>query len=88
MVSPMFADCSDQLAPATIVVAELDILKDEGKAYAEKLRNAGVSAEVVEYSGVPHSFMYYDKILDAAKQYNKLAVNVLTDALKEVNSES
>jgi acetyl esterase len=43
-------------APALVVTAGHDCLKDEGCAYAERLRAAGVAAEHVEYPALPHDF--------------------------------
>jgi acetyl esterase len=63
-------------------VAEMDMLKDEGKAYARKMNEAGVKADVVEFKSVPHPFMYYDAILDISRQYNKVAVQALANALQ------
>ena len=60
--SPIFA--TDELftksPPAWIAVAELDILRDEGIAYGEKLKKAGVPAEVKVYKGAPHPIMAMD----------------------------
>jgi acetyl esterase len=81
-VSPIKGPCFGKLAPALICVAEMDILKDEGKAYARKMNDAGVRADVVEFKGVSHAFMYYDDILDAGKEYHKVALQALSEALK------
>jgi acetyl esterase len=43
-------------APALVVTAGHDCLKDEGAAYAERLRAAGVEARHVEYPSLPHDF--------------------------------
>jgi acetyl esterase len=43
-------------APALVVTAGHDCLKDEGCAYAERLKAAGVEARHVEYSALPHDF--------------------------------
>ena len=40
-----------------MVLAECDIVYDEGKAYAEKLREAGNAVTVVDYAGCLHDFM-------------------------------
>jgi acetyl esterase len=44
------------LPPTLIIVAENDILRDEGEAYGRKLSEAGVSATTVRYNGVIHDF--------------------------------
>ncbi|KAI0275098.1 alpha/beta hydrolase fold-domain-containing protein [Gloeopeniophorella convolvens] len=45
---------------AWVAVTELDVLRDEGIAYAEKIRAAGISAEVKIYKGAPHPIMAMD----------------------------
>ena len=44
------------LAPALVITAGFDPLKDEGRAYAERLRAAGVEAQHREYAGFIHGF--------------------------------
>lgn len=46
--------------PAWICVAELDILRDEGLAYAEKLKSFGVPVTTMVYEGCPHPIMAMD----------------------------
>ena len=60
--SPLFGpDEAFKRAPPTwICVAELDILRDEGIAYAEKLQSFGVPTEVKIYKGAPHPIMAMD----------------------------
>lgn len=61
-VSPINAphDLFKKAPPAWIGVAELDVLRDEGLAYAEKLRKNGVKAETKVYGGMPHYFTPLD----------------------------
>ena len=60
--SPLFApdETFHKAPPAWVAVAELDILRDEGLAYAEKLRKAGVMVEIKIYKGAPHPIMAMD----------------------------
>lgn len=60
--SPLYAPQEGfrQAPPAWIAVAELDILRDEGIAYADKLRAAGVTVDLKVYSRSPHPIMAMD----------------------------
>jgi acetyl esterase len=57
--SPLRAS-DEQLAglpPAFLIVDEADVLRDEGEAYAGRLRAAGVAVTTVRYDGITHDFM-------------------------------
>jgi acetyl esterase/lipase len=57
--SPLRAS-DEQLAglpPAFLIVDEADVLRDEGEAYAARLRAAGVAVTTVRYDGITHDFM-------------------------------
>ncbi len=55
LVAPLLADV-EQLPRAFIIVAENDVLRDEGKAYADKLQAAGVPVTFSIAEGIVHSF--------------------------------
>ncbi|MFJ3502526.1 alpha/beta hydrolase [Streptomyces sp. NPDC090135] len=52
------------LPPALVVTGEADVLRDEGEAYAERLRAAGVPVVSVRYHGTIHGFMVLDPLRD------------------------
>lgn len=60
--SPTFApdELIVQTPKAWIAVCEMDILKNEGIAYGEKLKKVGVEVETVVYPGAPHPIMAMD----------------------------
>lgn len=60
----------ENLAPHTwIGTAEIDPLRDEAEAYAEKLREHGNNVVTKRYIGVPHQFMHMDGALRQGKEY-------------------
>ncbi|MGB7509553.1 MAG: alpha/beta hydrolase [Mycobacterium sp.] len=55
-VSPLLADDLSGLPPALVVTAGFDPLRDEGRHYAEAMREAGVAVDYREYGSVVHGF--------------------------------
>ena len=83
--SPLRAT-TEQLAglPAALVITgEADVLRDEGEAYANKLRQAGVPVTAVRLQGVIHDFVMLDALrgTQAAEAAITTAVTVLRGAL-------
>ena len=70
LASPGLAEDVSDLPPVLLLTAGLDPLLDEGVAYAERLRGAGVAVEHVNYEGWPHGFFFWSGT-DAAEDANK-----------------
>jgi acetyl esterase len=64
--SPLLAKSHANLPPAHIVTAGYDPLLDEGRAYAERLRAAGVAVDYREYADMVHGFVLFGGVLDTA----------------------
>lgn len=67
-ISPLHAEDLAALPPTTILVAEVDVLRDDGAAYAARLEKAGVPTTLREYPGVTHGFVRLHNHLDVARQ--------------------
>jgi acetyl esterase/lipase len=65
-VSPLQATPADLegLPPALVIVDENDVLRDQGEAYANKLRDAGVLVTSVRFNGTMHDFMMLNALRD------------------------
>ena len=80
-LSPLFCADLAGLPPALVITAEFDPLRDEGEAYAAKLREAGVDATASRYDGMIHAFFGMDALFDGSKKATDEAVRALQDAL-------
>jgi acetyl esterase len=76
--APLTAEV-DGVAPACVILAECDPLVDEGLAYADKLRAAGVPVALELLRGVTHDFIKMGRVLKEARQ----ALDAAAAALKE-----
>jgi acetyl esterase len=70
--------------PTLIITAEADVLRDEGEAFAAKLRAAGVTTTAMRYEGIIHDFVMLNALKDtnAAKAATAQAATTLAAALR------
>lgn len=80
-VSPMLAKNFKDLAPALVITAEIDPLRDEGEEYGRRLKEAAVKTDVHRIKGAPHIVMQLDGILEGGREYNRVVINALKEAL-------
>ncbi|EAS30394.3 esterase [Coccidioides immitis RS] len=80
-ISPILAPNFANLAPALVWTAEMDPLRDEGEAYAAKMKAAGVQVELIRVPGVPHTFSGLDEILESAKMFRRKCVEELRKSI-------
>lgn len=73
-VSPLRAESLADVAPAFVLLAEYDILADEGLAYAERLREDGVPVVLRQWPGQIHGFVSMGKYIPVARQAVEEAV--------------
>jgi acetyl esterase len=65
-VSPLLARRFSGLPSATIITAGFDPLRDEGEAYGERMREAGVDVEILRFEDVVHGFVGMEGLLPQA----------------------
>jgi acetyl esterase len=70
------------LPPATVITAEIDPLRSEGKRYADLLQQAGVPVDYKNYDGVTHEFFGMGAVVDKAKEAVQQAANGLTGSFE------
>ena len=70
--------------PTLVITAECDVLRDQGEAFAAKLRKAGVKVTAVRYGGIIHDFVMVNSLHDteASKHAIAQAVSFLKAALE------
>lgn len=67
-VSPLYAEDPRGAPPALVYTAGNDILRDEGRAYADRLREAGVPVTYLEFEALIHGFTLMTGASEAARE--------------------
>jgi acetyl esterase len=80
--SPLRAPSLAGLPPALVVTAGFDPLRDEGEAYAVRLREAGVRVDAVCYGGMLHGFVPMGRLIDTGNRAVSFVAASLRQALR------
>lgn len=83
-ISPLASTDLSGLPPAIIVVLSVDPLHDEAVAYADQLREAGVTTDLIEFDNLIHGFTNWSALVPAAAD----ASAVVMDRLRSLMSQS
>lgn len=79
-LSPLLAGDHSRLPRALILTADHDPLVDDGRRYAQRLREGGVAVEAVEFAGSPHGFLSFPRHCTAAAPALETLVSSLGSA--------
>lgn len=82
LVSPLRADNFAGLPPAYVMLGGFDPLHDEGMAYAQKLREAGVAVTIADHADMVHCFIYLQTVLPQAHVALADAAHAVSAALE------
>ena len=84
--APLIATDLSRLPPALVVVGEYDPLRDDGIAYANRLRDAGNDVEVADYAGMVHPFFSMGGAVHAGRRAMVEATAALRRAFGEITT--
>ena len=82
--APLRAEDLSGLPPTLVLTAQCDVLHDEGEAYAQRLREAGVDVEYRDCEGMIHGFFTMAPMIDGAVQAQALVCDTLRSAFAQV----
>jgi acetyl esterase len=78
--SPLFAEDLAGLPPALVMTAGFDPLQDDGTAYVERLREAGVAVQHEHLDDLVHASFAFTRLLPPARAYEERAIAALRAA--------
>ncbi len=85
--SPLQSSDLSGLPPATIITAEHDPLRDDGRLYSSALQAAGVAVAYRNFDGMMHEFFSLAGLLDAGSEAVRFAATELRTAFNRTASE-
>ena len=74
------------LPPALVITAEADVVRDEGEAYADRLREAGVAVTADRFQAIIHDFVMLNALADTNAARG--AITLATDTLRTVLADT
>jgi len=81
--SPLLAKNHSNLPPALVITGEYDVARDDGESYAERLKQAGVSARFYRFKGMGHIGAYWAIASEAVQSALDEAVSALREAFSK-----
>src|SRR5262245_2275222 len=85
-VSPLYAPDLSALPPTLIIAAEYDTLRDEAKAYADRLAAAGVPTRYTCYPGMIHGFLQMGGLVPDARAALEEIASAVSDSQRSIDS--
>jgi acetyl esterase len=86
--SPLLADDLSGLAPAVVMTAEFDPLRDEGEQYAQRLRDAGVPVQAKRWAGHVHGSASMTALVPSSREWRQEVIDQLRKAYRKQPRES
>lgn len=83
LTSPMLGD-NRYVCPSYVVAAELDVLRDEAFAYANKLKSYGIAVQTHTVLGAPHGFIHFMSVHQRLGQETQLIITGFARFVREI----